>query len=412
MTILQIIAVLITLTALFSYLNFRFIGLPTTIGVMLIALLASLALIAVGESVPEFAQGAEHALKRLDFDSTVLEVMLSFLLFAGALHIDLDDLAEQRGVIAVLAGIGVLISTFLFGTAIWFVTQALGMPLGYAWCLLFGSLVSPTDPIAVIGILKRARVPKSLEVKIAGESLFNDGIGVVVFIVLQGIAVSGHDIDAVEITRLFAQEAVGGALLGLGLGWITYHLIKSVDAYSVEILLTLALVVGGYALASALHMSGPIAMVVAGLLIGNHGRRFAMSEKTRERLDTFWELNDEILNAVLFVLIGLEVLVLAFTRDMLLVGVAAIPLLLLARLTSVGLPVMTMRRWRSFTPGAVAIMTWGGLRGGISIALALSLPPGPERSLIVAATYIVVIFSIAVQGLSMGAVVRRWLPKA
>jgi CPA1 family monovalent cation:H+ antiporter len=406
MTAFQIIALLISLTALFSYLNYRWFKLPPTIGVMLIALLVSLSLIATRLFNPAIEHEAARFLQQIDFDDTLMQGMLCFLLFAGALHINLNDLSEQKGVISTLAVAGVVISMFVFGTAIYYVLGWLGLPLSYAWCVLFGALISPTDPVAVIGILKDAKVPHSLETQIAGESLFNDGIGVVAFIVLQEIAVGGGEASTGHIAKLFLEEAVGGALFGLAIGWVTYRLLKSVDNYQVEVMLTLALVMGGYALASVVHVSGPIAIVVAGLLIGNHGRAFAMSETTRKNLDMFWELIDEILNALLFVLIGLEVLVLAFTRDLLLAGLLAIPAILIARWVSVVLPVAVMSRWRKFTPGTVTIMTWGGLRGGISVALALSLPPGRERELVLAVTYIIVIFSILVQGLSINRVVR------
>jgi len=398
---------LITLTAVVGYLNLRFFRLPMTIGVMAIALLVSLGLVGVGH----FNPGIQHAfaswLERVDFDQALMQGMLSFLLFAGSLQINLNELSEQRTVISTLALGGVVLSTFLFGTAIYFGFGWVGIHLAYPWCLLFGALISPTDPIAVLGVLKRARVPKSLEIQIAGESLFNDGIGVVAFLVCSEIAIEGRGLSASHIGILFVREAVGGALLGLALGYITYRLLKSIDHYQVEVLLTLALVMGGYALASALHLSGPIAIVVAGLLIGNHGRSLAMSETTRHHLDTFWELLDEILNAFLFVLIGLEVLVLRFTRELLVAGFIAIPALLLARWASVGFPVTAMSLWRKFPPGTVGLMTWGGLRGGISVALALSLPSGPEREVVLAVTYVVVVFSIIVQGLTIGSLVRR-----
>jgi CPA1 family monovalent cation:H+ antiporter len=374
---------------------------------MLIALVVSLGLIGLGQFQPGLVESAGQILTRFDFDDALMQVMLSFLLFAGALHLNLNDLSEQKSVIASLALVGVVLSMFIFGTLIYFALGFLGLDLGYAWCLLFGALVSPTDPIAVLGILKSIRVPKSLEIKIAGESLFNDGIGVVAFIVMHEIAIGGREPSAGRIAALFLEEAVGGALLGLALGWGTYRLIKSVDNYSVEVLLTLALVLGGYTLASALHTSGPIAVVVAGLLIGNHGRRFGMSDRTRQHLDTFWELNDEVLNALLFVVLGLEMLVLTFTRHLLLAGVLAVPLLLFARWVSVGLPVTILKRWRTITPGAITVMTWGGLRGGISVALALSLPAGRERELILAVTYIIVVFSIMVQGLTVKRVVLQ-----
>ena len=409
MSVFQVIAVLLTLTALFSYLNYRFIRLPTTIGVMLIALIASLALIALQHFGFSIGPMAGRVLQSVDFGQTLLQGMLSFLLFAGALHINLNDLAKQKWVITILAVVGVLISTFVFGTTIYFVLAWLSLKLSYVWCLLFGALISPTDPIAVLGILKSARVPKSLEIQIAGESLFNDGIGVVVFLVLYEIAVRGDQPSFTHISAVFLEEAVGGAVVGLLLGWITYRLLKAVDQYQVEVLLTLALVAGGYALASAMHTSGPIAIVCAGVLIGNHGRRFAMSDTTREHLDTFWELVDEILNALLFVLIGLEVLVLTFTRDLLFAGLLAIPAILFARWVSVGAPVLAMSRWQKFAPGTVTIMTWGGLRGGISVALALSLPVGSERELVLAMTYVLVVFSILVQGLTIKQVVMRFM---
>jgi len=406
MTIFQIIAILISLTAIFSYLNYRYFKLPATIGVMLIALLVSLALIGAGHFAPWIRESAEDLLKQIDFDEALMQGMLSFLLFAGAMHINLGDLAEHKGVIATLSVAGVVISLFVFGTLIYFALGWLGIGLDYPWCLLFGALISPTDPVAVIGILKEAKVPKSLEVQIAGESLFNDGVGIVAFIVLSEVAVAGQHASAGHIGRLFLEEAVGGAVFGFAIGWIAYRLLKSVDNYRVEVMLTLALVMGGYALASAIHVSGPIAVVVAGLFIGNHGRRFAMSEITRKNLDAFWELIDEILNALLFVLIGLEILVLAFTRNLLFAGLLAVPAILLARWVSVAVPVALTGRHKEFIGGTVTIMTWGGLRGGISVALALSLPAGREREIVLAVTYIVVIFSILAQGLTLKRVVQ------
>jgi CPA1 family monovalent cation:H+ antiporter len=406
MTVFQIIAILISLTALFSYLNHRYFRLPPTIGVMLIALLVSAGLIGAGHFAPWIRDGAVQLLKQVDFNTALMQGMLCFLLFAGALHINLDELAEQRGVITTLAIAGVVISLFVFGTLIHWALGWLGFDLSYTWCLLFGALISPTDPVAVIGILKDAKVPHSLELQIAGESLFNDGIGVVAFIVMQEIAVTGQHASTAHIGLLFLQEAVGGAVFGFVIGWIAYRLLKSVDNYRVEMMLTLALVMGGYALAAAIDVSGPIAIVVAGLFIGNRGRRLAMSEITRKNLDAFWDLIDEILNALLFVLIGLEILVLAFTRELFYAGLLAIPAILLARWVSVAVPVAVMRRWRKFTPGTVTIMTWGGLRGGISVALALSLPAGREREIVLGVTYLVVVFSILAQGLSLKRVVR------
>lgn len=407
MDLFNILAILITLTALFSYINHRYIGLPITIGVMFIALLMSLLLNlldALGFGLKHYAQ---MVLGSIQFDKTLLHGMLSFLLFVGALHINLGDLMERRWSIGILATLGTLMSTFLVGTFTWFGLRWFGFELSYIYCLLFGSLISPTDPIAVLSILKTTSAPKSLEMKIAGESLFNDGVGVVVFIVILEIATGAHELHAGHIGLLLVQEIVGGACLGLGLGYLAYRMLKSVDNYQVEILISLALVVGGYALAGVLHFSGPIAIVVAGLLIGNHGRLFAMSDETRLQLDTFWELVDGVLNAVLFVLIGLEILILTFTKQYLLLSLLMIPFVLTARFISIGIPLTLLRSFRTFSPGAVRILTWGGLRGGISVALALSIPPAPEKHLILIFTYTVVLFSILVQGSTIEKLVKH-----
>lgn len=406
MELLDIIALLLTLAAVFSYVNYRFVRLPTTIGLMLIALLTSLAMLALSKLGIAFpVEWARGLIDDIDFNITLLHGMLSFLLFAGALHVNLNDLAQQKWVIAILASVGVLGSTFVIGGLAWWLTALLDMPIPFLYCLLFGALISPTDPIAVLGILKTSGVSKSLETKIAGESLFNDGVGVVIFLALLGIVSSG-EVSASKVVVLFAEEAIGGAVFGLLLGWLAYRMLASVDNYQVEILITLALVMGGYTLAGAIHVSGPIAIVVAGLLIGNHGRMLAMSNRTREHLDTFWELVDEILNAVLFVLIGLEVLALEFKSSWFLIGAVLIPVVLFARFIWVGLPISLMRSRRTFSPHAIKIITWSGLRGGISVALALSLPAGAERDLIVAVTYLVVVFSILVQGLTVGRLIR------
>lgn len=407
MSTLDTIALLVTLTALFSYFNARFVRLPTTIGLMLIALLLSLALVAAGKlgwALPETQ--ARAILEGIDFNQTLMHGMLSFLLFAGALHVNLGDLSQQKWVIGTLASFGVIFSTFVIGFTTFALSGLLGLELPLIYCLLFGALISPTDPIAVLGILKSSGAPKTLATKIAGESLFNDGVGVVVFIALLGVLNQG-EVSAGEVAVLFAEEALGGALFGLFLGWLGFSMLSSMDNYQVEVLITLALVMGGYALAHKIHVSGPIAVVVAGLWIGNHGRLLAMSDTTREHIDTFWELLDEVLNALLFVLIGLEVLLLSFAGSYLLAGLLLIPLTLLARFMAVGLPILLMRRSREFTPHAVKVMTWGGLRGGISVALALSLPAGAEREAILAMTYVVVIFSIVVQGLSIAPMLKR-----
>lgn len=406
MNLLDIASLLVVLAALFSYINLRYLKLPTTIGLMVIALLMSLALIGLGKAGLEVEQLAHDLFAKIDFNQALLHGMLSFLLFAGALHVNINDLARQKWVIGSLATIGVVVSAIIVGGIIWLLSDSLGLRLPFIYCLLFGALISPTDPIAVLGILKSAKIQKTLETKITGESLFNDGIAVVVFIVLLRLASGGGEIGAGQIVVLFLLEVIGGVLFGLAIGGVTYRLLKSVNNYQTEVLITLALVMGGYAFADVIHVSGPIAIVVAGLLIGNHGRSLAMSQTTREHLDTFWELIDEVLNAVLFVLIGLEVLVLAFTREYLLAGLLAIPVVLAARFISVGLPICLLRRRRSFSPHVIKILTWGGLRGGISVALALSLPAGPERDGIVAMTYVIVVFSIIVQGLTIGKFVK------
>lgn len=408
METLNLAAILITLSALFSYINHRFIGLPTTIGVMLIALLLSLSLIFIGEmGIAQFDDVAERLLLGVDFNTTLMQGMLSFLLFAGALHVDLGDLKKQRWIVSTLATVGVLLSTLIVGSLTWIVLSALGIGMPFIFCLLFGALISPTDPIAVLSTLKSVGIAKSLETKIAGESLFNDGIGVVLFLVIAGLAVDPSAVSPGTALVLFSREAVGGLIFGLGLGYAGVFMLRTVDNYQVEILITLAMVMGGYAMALALHTSGPIAIVIAGLLIGNRGREHAMSERTREHLDTFWELVDEVLNAVLFVLIGLEVLVLEFSQQYLIAGLLMIPLVLLARTISVGVPVNLLKLKRDFSPHVVKILVWGGIRGGISVALALSLPPSSERDVIVAITYVIVVFSIIVQGLTIGKLAKR-----
>ena len=408
MTLFQTTAGILSLAALASYINHRFVRLPATMGLMVIGLLLSLGFVLLGKTGIIDVVHAANFVRGIDFSDTLLHGMLAFLLFAGALHVDLSDLASEKWVIGVLATVGVVLATFATGGLFWAGAQLLGYDLPLLYALLFGALISPTDPIAVLGILKQSGAPISLETKITGESLFNDGIGVVVFLTILDIVVSGEAPAAGEVAAFLLDEAVGGALLGLLLGWLVYRLLRSVDAYPVEVLLTLALAAGGYSLAEALHVSAPIAIVVAGLLIGNHGRAFAMSDQTREHLDTFWELLDEVLNAVLFVLIGLEVIALSLDWGYLGLGGVAIVAALLARLLSVGLPLGLMRLGRTFTPGAVSILTWGGLRGGISIALALSLPPTPERDLILTVTYVVVVFSVLVQGLTLGPLIRRF----
>ncbi len=405
MTLIQTITLLVCLSAVFSYFNHRFLKLPMAIGLMAMALVLSLVLVALGTLGFSVGERATAFIKGIDFNEALMHGMLSFLLFAGALHFNVRDLLGQKWFIGTLASVGVVFSTFIVGTLSYYIFGLVGLNLSYLACLLFGALISPTDPIAVLGILRTVGAPKSLEIKMTGESLFNDGVGVVVFLVLLGVFTRGEASPG-EIAILFLEEAVGGAVLGVALGYLTYFMLKSVDNYQVEILLTLALVMGGYALADSLHTSGPIAVVVAGLIVGSYARHMAMSETSREYLDTFWELVDELLNAILFVMIGLEILILSLQGHYLLAGLLAIPIVLLARFLSVGLPVKLFSLRQEFAPRATLIMTWGGLRGGISVALALSLPPGELRDAIVTVTYVVVVFSILVQGLTIGKLVQ------
>ncbi len=406
MSVFEIIALILSLAAIFSFINLRTLKMPTTIGLMFFALVVSLLIILIDAAGLPIEAHADKVLSSIDFNKTLMQGMLSFLLFAGALHVNLNDLSEQKWVIATLATVGLVMSTTMVGLTSWWLLGVMGLDVSLAWCLVFGALISPTDPIAVLAILKTAGASKSLETKITGESLFNDGVAVVIFIVLFGIASSGQEPTFSSVALLFAEEAVGGVIFGFVIGGIAFWMLRDIDNYTVEILITLALVAGGYALATRLHVSGPIAMVVSGLMIGNHGRRLAMSEKTREHLDTFWELLDEILNAVLFVLIGAEVLILTFTSDIMIAGAILIVIVLLVRFISVGLPISIMKKHREFSPGVIKILTWGGLRGGISVALALSIPAGEVRDIILPITYIIVVFSILVQGLTVGRLIR------
>ncbi len=402
----NILAIFITIAALLGSLNHHFLKLPSSIGLMMLSLVFSLIFVILGKLNVFSEEPLRRILLDLDLDHTLLHGMLGAMLFAGALHLDISDLIGRKYIIGLLATTGVFISTLIVGCISWWVLGWLGLAVDFIYCLLFGALISPTDPIAVGAILRKAGIPKSLESKIGGESLFNDGVGVVLFLTILEVA-SGHNVTTGSVAKLLAVEVVGGLVYGGVIGWIVYMMLKSIDNYQVEILLTLAIVTGAYALAHQLHVSGPLAMVVAGLLIGNHGRRFAMSDRTRERLDTFWELVDEIMNAVLFVIIGAEVLVITYTANFFVAGLIAIPLVLFARWVSVGIPTLLLKTKRTFSRHIIKILTWSGLRGGISVALALSLPQGPERSLFLAMTYMVVIFSIVVQGLSVGRFVRH-----
>ena len=407
LTILEISAIFLSITASLTYINHRFIGLPTTIGVMVISILLSIGAIFLGFlGFDQLIDYEVSLLEQLDFTEVLLDGMLSMLLFAGALHVNINDLRRYKLPIGILAGIGTVVSAMLIATAIYFMLPLFGFALPFLWCLLFGALISPTDPIAVMGILSSAGAPKSIETVIAGESLFNDGIGVVIFVLLLGILSSGDIPTANYVAHTLAVEAGGGVVFGLVLGAILYYLLKSIDSYQEEVLLTLAGVIGGYALASHWHLSGPLAMVMMGLMVGNRGRELAMSDQTRHYIDLFWELIDEILNAILFVLIGLEVVMIAYSGNLFIAAGLTILIALIARFIAVGITTKTFHRQLDLPTGAWKVLTWGGLRGGISVALVLQLPTGTERDILLALTYAVVIFSILVQGLSVGKVAK------
>ena len=417
MSIFEIGAFLIGLSAIFGYLNYRFLRLPHTIGLVVIALAASLAIILIEALSPAspVLEIVTSILTQIDFYETVMRGMLSFLLFAGALHVDFTVFKSKARAIALMATLGILISTFLIGWATWALLNAFGIEIPFIWALVFGALISPTDPVAVLGLFKTVDVPETLEAKMAGESLFNDGVGVVVFTVVVGIAVGGTSdgggVDALSVTQLFMTEAVGGAILGVIAGYAGYRAMHHIDEHNLEVLITLAVVMVTYAVALRLHMSGPIAMVIAGLLIGNKGMKYAVSETTRDYIKKFWSLIDEILNSVLFLLIGLEVLIIAKLVDHIGVALLVIPVALIARWISVLVPISILSRWRSFTKGAIPILTWGGLRGGIAVALALSLPANEYKPTILTITYAVVLFSIIVQGLTIKPLVEHIVTK-
>jgi CPA1 family monovalent cation:H+ antiporter len=418
-SIFDVTAILIVVTALFGWLNTRYLRLAPPVGLLAISLATSLSLLVFHVLVPGagLVPTVRAFVARIDFNEALMHGMLAFLLFAGALHADLEVVLLRRGTIALLATVGLVISTVIVAVLGRWMFTLLGFDVGWLACLIFGALISPTDPISVMGALKTLHAPPSLEAKIAGESLFNDGVAVVVFTalvaLLPGVAAHGGHVAEVTpagIAWLFLREAGGGAALGLVAGYAAYRLMLAIDDYKVEVMISLALVMGAYGLSFRLGVSGPIAMVAAGMLIGNRGRRLAMSDQVADYLEKFWELVDEILNAVLFLLIGVEVLMVAFAPQKVLAGLAAVVIVLLARLVSVWIPITAMRRQAEFTPAVVRILTWAGLRGGISVALALSLPPIGEKPLILACTYVVVLFSILVQGATIRRVLVKLLP--
>ena len=425
-TPLDIPAILLILATIFGAINYKFVKLPHTIGLMIVALVASLSLIALDLTFPSLGMSilVNKFLGNIDFNVTLMQGMLSFLLFAGALHVDLDQLLENKWTILTFASIGVLVSSFVIGGGFWIISGAVGLSLPFLVCLLLGVMVSPTDPVAVLGVLKTLQVPSPLKAKIAGESLFNDGVAVVLFSVLVSLVFGNGDEGSLEtsfqlssVVWLLTKEALGGLFLGLISGFIAFWLLRQIDDYVLEVLITLALVTGAYSIALHLHLSGPIAMVIAGLLIGNQGASLAMSETTRMHVETFWELVDEILNSVLFLLIGLKIVFLLQHSSYeiaypLLIGLfVAITLLsLFARFLAIALPVQIKSLNSEVNPGTVPILTWAGIRGGVSVALALSLPSSSESELLLFVTYLVVLFSVAIQGLTIENVIKRYYP--
>ncbi len=404
-----IAATLIFISAIFGYINVRFLKLPNTIGLMLITIVFTLAVFAISYVDDTLLNAELYIIDQIDFRTVLLDIMLSFLLFAGALHTNFEQLKVQRWPILVFSTVGVLVSTTLVGTLMYYILQLFGLEVNFIYCLLFGSLISPTDPIAVLGILKQAGAPKQLETKIVGESLFNDGVGVVVFLTIFQLASSSTlEIDPLAILELFGVEVIGGIVLGLLIGWITYRLMRSIDDYDIEVIITLAAVMMGTVVAQKFHLSAPLAMVTAGLVVGNDTvRHSAMSETTEVYVDKFWELLDILLNTVLFVLIGMEMLVISFQFNYVIAGLVAIPVVLACRYLSLLLPIKFFEKTLDFAPKTTLVMTWGGLRGGISIALALGLTQEMHRELFLVITYVVVVFSIIGQGLTVGKLVKK-----
>ena len=407
-------AMLVVASALLGWVNHHFIRLPHVVGLTVMGALAAIGLLIANAFIPGVTldNTVARLLEEMNFTTTLLEGMLSFLLFAGALHVDLDRLRAGWLPVLLLSTVGVIISTLLVGGAMWGIGEILALPIAPIWYFVFGALIAPTDPVSVLGVLKQEKVEQGLQATVAGESLFNDGVGIVVFTILLGAAVTGQDFSLAEGARLFAIEAGGGMLVGLLFGFLGFQAMRSMDEYALEVTITLAVVMGGYALCTALHISGPLAMAVAGLLIGNHGVTYAMSDITRDYVIKFWEVIDELLNSVLFLLIGLEMIALVPGIPHALLGLAAIPITLAARAAALKLLGGLLPASRKHGPGALSVLWWGGLRGGISIALALSLPAGPTRDLLLAATFAAVLFSVLVQRATLGRLIARTTERA
>ncbi|GGI32020.1 cation:proton antiporter [Bradyrhizobium guangdongense] len=411
LSIMDVAAVLLTLSALFGWLNYKFLPLSHSVGLLVMSVVTSLVLIGADTLFPglRLLEQLREGMQQIDFTEIVVNGMLAFLLFAGSLHVDLDMLRSRAVPVFLLAVFGTIISTAVVGVLFWGVAAVAGFHVPFAWALVFGALISPTDPVAVLSTLRNANVPKDLQVETEGEALFNDGVGIVLFTLLLRFASSGEgaSVSVGDVAELLLREAVGGILLGIVTGYVAYRAMRLIDDYAVEVLISVALVTGTYALASHLHVSGPLSMVAAGLLIGDRGPRYAMSERTQRYVFALWTVVDEILNSVLFLLIGLETLVLRFDPRTLLLATAAVPIVLVARFVSVGVQPLLFAWTKMLSWANAPFLTWAGVRGGISVALALSLPDHPAKPLILAATYAVVLFSIIVQGSTLGWVVKR-----
>ena len=403
----HLFSILICISALFAYLNFRFLKLPGAIGLMIISLLFSLLVLAIGYFNPFVRDQASALFSKINFSELLLEIMLSFMLFAGAIHIKYEDLKNERLTIMAFATVSVVLSTFIVGYVTFYTLDVFGIHVQLLNALLFGALISPTDPIAVLSILKSSGISRSLQTKMSGESLFNDGVAVVIYLIILQLSGPGNEISLQSIARLFLQEAVGGFFLGIILGYLGYRLVLQIDNYQVEVLMTLAIVMGGYTLSHFIHVSGPLAMVTSGIIIGNHGKNFGMSAITTEYVDKFWELIDEILNAFLFVIIGLELLLIHTSQKIIFISLLLIVVTVLARYISLWIPSLAIRLKEKIQQRTLILLTWGGLRGGISIALALSIPSEMNKDLWVTITYVIVCFSILIQGLTIGKLARK-----
>lgn len=400
-------SIIIVIAAVFSYINLRLLKLPSTIGVMVIAMIVSISLVVWGKTYSQLFTAFSGFVASVDLSEVLMGAMLNFLLFAGAIHISMHDLRKQRIPIMIFSTLGVIISTVVVGVLLYYAFILLHMEVPIIECLVFGALISPTDPIAVIGILRKARIRKSIEIKVAGESMFNDGVAVVLFAILLQLArESEFNITFIHVTGLFIQEAGGGLGIGVLLGYLGSHAIKKIDDYNVTVMITLAIVMGGYLITRYLHISSPLTMVAAGLVIGNYGKATAMSRADMDYLDKFWELIDEILNAMLFLIIGFEILLIPDLQQYWQIGCISIGIVLLARFFSVWLPIRFVPNIGSFDAKTITILVWGGLRGGVSVALALTIDESLHQSLLLSITYYVVVFSIVIQGLTIGKVAQ------